>query len=72
MTEIKNVDGVIILTASKFDLKIDKSRKIYVKNKDKNTFIYIGHDSPEGMSSDEKKKLLYELYRRIDSKMQQQ
>jgi len=71
MPDIKEKDGVVILESSDFDMKIDKSRKIYVKRKDQNNFSYTGHDTPEGMSSIEKKKVLYDIYRHIQSKIKQ-
>jgi len=69
MPEIKERDGVIILESDRFDLKIDKARKIYVKRKEENSFSYINHDTPPGMTAVEKKKVIYELYRHIDSKL---
>jgi len=69
MAEINEVDGVITMEGNRFSMKVDKSRKIYVKDKDKDSYSYIDFKTPEGMTSGEKKKFLYEIYRRIEAKL---
>jgi hypothetical protein len=71
MVEINEKDGVVFLEAPQFDLKIDKSRKIYIKSKESNNYKYVGHDAPEGMPILEKKKLLYDISRRIEAKLRE-
>jgi hypothetical protein len=72
MPDIREKNGAIILESDEFDLKVDKSRKIYIKRRDVLNFTYIGHDIPIGYTSDEKKKMLYEIYRRVDSKLKEE
>lgn len=72
MVKITEKDGVITLDGEEFSLKIDKSRKIYIKKINENNFSYIDHDTEIGMSSDDKKRYLYGLYRLIDSKSRQE
>jgi hypothetical protein len=72
MVDIVDKDGVVTLVAEDYELKIDKSRTIYVKPKNKNSFTSIGHEIPPGLSSEEKKRVLYELYTRIEAKRREQ
>lgn len=69
MTSIVEKDGNIILLGDKFDLKIDVNRKIYVKPKKEKIFRGIDREVPVGLTSVEKKQLLYKLYFHIESKL---
>jgi len=69
MTSIIEKDNSIILTGDKFDLKIDNNRKLYIKKKDEKKFSFVDYEVPIGLTSVEKKQLLYKLYFVIESRI---
>jgi hypothetical protein len=66
------IDGEIILDGQNFSLKVDKNRKIYVKNNlsQNPVFNYINVDIPLNMNSEMKKAYLAAHYKKIESDWQ--
>ena len=67
MVDIVEREGVILLSGV-FDMKIDNNRVVYVKKKKDNVYKQI-ESMPQGYTSIEKKKYLYNLYNNILKKL---
>ena len=61
-------DGDIILDGENFSLKVDKNRKIYLKNNmiQNPSYTYLNFDMPINMSADMKKQYLMTHYKEIE------
>lgn len=70
MVNIFERNGVVILESTDYDLKIDNNRIIYYKTKSdsSSSFRSTGHTVEVGLSTDEKKKYLYNLFVGIEKK----
>lgn len=63
-------DGInIILKGENYDLKIDSNRIIYVKTRSSSIFKSINHETPYGMSRDEKKRFLVTFYEQLEYRL---
>lgn len=70
MVNITEKDGVIILDGY-FDMKIDNNRIVYIKKKKDNIYKKI-EEIPQGFTSEQKKKYLYQLYSAILKKLNEE
>lgn len=73
MVAIYDKDGIVILDAPEYQLKIDNNKRIYVKKPSRKEFTYIGCDLPELPNDrrweiDDKKRFLHSLYQKIEAK----
>ena len=68
MVKIYERNNVVTLESLDYDLKIDNNRIIYIKRKNEMSFHSTGHTVEIGLSIDEKKKYLYNLYVAIEKK----
>jgi len=71
MVNIFEKNGTIFLEGDYFDLKIDNNRKVYIKKKTEKAFSGLDEELDVGLSMDEKKKYLYELYRLTYQKLKE-
>ena len=70
MVNITEKDGVIVLDGY-FDMKIDNNRIVYIKKKKDNIYKKI-EEIPQGFTSEQKKKYLYQLYSAILKKLNEE
>lgn len=71
MARIYDKDGVAFLEGDMVDLKIDGSRKIYIKEKSKQTYTFIEHQCPENLTIVEKQQFLSKLNSMVEMKIRQ-
>lgn len=69
MVNIVENDGVFVLNGNTFDLKIDNNRRVYIRKKNDSIFRSLDDEIPVGLSSDVKKKYLYDLYLSIINRL---
>lgn len=67
MANITEKEGVILLSGM-FDMKIDNNRIVYVKKKNDTIYKKV-EQLPQGLTSDDKKRYLYNFYNGVVKKL---
>ena len=63
----------VILEADDYNLKVDSNRIIYIKRKDSTIYKSIENaETPHGYDKNMKKRYLYDFWRRIEARREQE
>jgi len=68
MVRLYERNNIVFLEAVDYFLKIDNNRIIYVKPSSSSVFKSLGSEVPKGLSVDDKKKFLYNLFLGIEKR----